>query len=91
MHLGVVEAVLHDAPALVEDLRAQRLVIDLEVGGVGHLPRRRAGVAGSAVAGAAPRRRRGRRVRRRRAAAPRRRAAPDWVIGAAKRPLPERK
>jgi hypothetical protein len=41
VHVGVVEAVLHDAPAFVEDLRAQRLVIDFEVRGVGDLARGR--------------------------------------------------
>ena len=37
VHVGVVEAVLHDPPSLVEHLRAERLVIDLEVDGVRHL------------------------------------------------------
>jgi hypothetical protein len=39
VHLGVIETVFHDSPALVEHLRAEGLVIDFEVGGVGHLTR----------------------------------------------------
>ena len=37
VHLGVVEAILHDAPAFVEDLGAERFAIDLDVHRVGHL------------------------------------------------------
>src|SRR6185436_13168725 len=39
VHLGVVEPVLHDPPALVEDLGAEGLVIDFDLGGIAHLPR----------------------------------------------------
>jgi hypothetical protein len=34
VHLRVVEPVLHNAPALVEDLRTQRFAIDFEVEGI---------------------------------------------------------
>src|SRR5688500_8923607 len=46
MHAGVVEAVLHDPPALVEDLSAQGFAIDFEVRGVGHLAGGRVGAGG---------------------------------------------